>query len=641
MKKAALYVRVSTSHQVDKDSLPFQRQELSNYSKYVLGIDDYEIFEDAGYSAKNTDRPRYQEMMARIKSKEFSHLLVWKIDRISRNLKDFTQMYDDLKEYGITFISKNEQFDTSTAMGEAMLKIILVFAELERKLTAERVTSIMLSRAEKGLWNGATVPLGYVWSDEVKFPVVDQDEAQVVQYIYDLYEKLKSTTKVAYQLNDEGVKSKRGGKFTAKTVNDVIRNPFYIGTYRYNAKVGGTRRWKDKKEWIVVEDNHPAIISQDQYYRATKMLSDNYNGDGANQRVNSHVHTFAKMLYCSKCGSSLIAGLDNPRKDGYRPARYTCYTNRHVRNVNNCNCFVSDIQLLPFILNYLSNFINLQNKITSRHSLRDIERILLRGNAFVDVEGIDRAGLESTYTAFVGGRINGSVFELTEQEEAAPNFELEKLKKEKQKFEKALSRLEDLFLFSDEAMAKKDFLFKKRDIIANIERINGELSSLHERLYASGAPSDINFLNKASNFLILNELSGKRHIDYRELLDIVDKTLLREFVESAIEKIVIKDKRIDSITFSNGIVHKFVYKPVEERKHRTGERMLYLSFEPMLMDHLSEHGSVNRVEVEKLTGMTRTSALSLINEFMDRGILEKRGNSTATRYFLIKKDHLS
>ena len=67
--KAALYVRVSTYHQIDKDSLPFQRQELSNYAKYVLGIDDFEIFEDAGYSAKNTDRPRYQDMMSRIRNK--------------------------------------------------------------------------------------------------------------------------------------------------------------------------------------------------------------------------------------------------------------------------------------------------------------------------------------------------------------------------------------------------------------------------------------------------------------------------------------------------------------------------------------------------------------------------------------------
>ena len=132
-KKAAIYVRVSTQYQVDRASLPVQREELINYAKYALGISDYVIFEDAGYSAKNTDRPDYQQMMARMRTGEFSHLLVWKIDRISRNLLDFSVMYAELKELGVVFVSKNEQFDTSSAMGEAMLKIILIFAELERK----------------------------------------------------------------------------------------------------------------------------------------------------------------------------------------------------------------------------------------------------------------------------------------------------------------------------------------------------------------------------------------------------------------------------------------------------------------------------------------------------------------------------
>lgn len=148
--KVTIYTRVSTHYQIDKDSLPLQRQELINYTKYALNLDDYVVFEDAGYSGKDTARPAYQNMMTKIRLGEFTHLLVWKIDRISRNLLDFTKMYEEIKKYNITFVSKNEQFDASSAMGEAMLKIILVFAELERKLTSERVSSIMFSRAEKG-----------------------------------------------------------------------------------------------------------------------------------------------------------------------------------------------------------------------------------------------------------------------------------------------------------------------------------------------------------------------------------------------------------------------------------------------------------------------------------------------------------
>ena len=84
-KKAAIYIRVSTHWQVDKDSLKVQRRELTAYCEMVLGITDYVIFEDPGYSAKNTDRPEYQAMMDRVRSGEFTHIVVWKIDRISRN----------------------------------------------------------------------------------------------------------------------------------------------------------------------------------------------------------------------------------------------------------------------------------------------------------------------------------------------------------------------------------------------------------------------------------------------------------------------------------------------------------------------------------------------------------------------------
>ena len=98
--KVAIYIRVSTHYQIDKDSLQVQRRELIAYAQMVLGIQDYVIFEDPGYSAKNTDRPDYQKMMDRLRTGEFSHLLVWKIDRISRNLLDFANMYQELKNLG-------------------------------------------------------------------------------------------------------------------------------------------------------------------------------------------------------------------------------------------------------------------------------------------------------------------------------------------------------------------------------------------------------------------------------------------------------------------------------------------------------------------------------------------------------------
>ena len=153
-KTVAIYVRVSTGKQADRDSIPFQIQECSNYVKHFLKTENFEVFKDAGRSGKNTQRPEYQRMIEKVKSGMISHVVVYKIDRISRNLVDFSIMYNDFKEHKVAFISLNEQFDTSSAIGEAVLKIILAFAELERKLTGERVHDIMMNRELDGKPNG-------------------------------------------------------------------------------------------------------------------------------------------------------------------------------------------------------------------------------------------------------------------------------------------------------------------------------------------------------------------------------------------------------------------------------------------------------------------------------------------------------
>ena len=146
MPKAALYVRVSTVMQLDKESRVVQKNDLIRYCEDILGIPDYEVFKDAGFSAGSTDRPDYQDMLRRIRTGEFTHLLVWKIDRISRNIIDFTEMFQELQMLDVTFISLAEQFDTSSIVGQALLKMILIFAELERHNASERSKAVLLGR---------------------------------------------------------------------------------------------------------------------------------------------------------------------------------------------------------------------------------------------------------------------------------------------------------------------------------------------------------------------------------------------------------------------------------------------------------------------------------------------------------------
>lgn len=632
--KAALYVRVSTLHQIDKDSLPYQRQELENYAKYALGIEEVELFEDAGYSAKNTDRPKYQEMMQRIRKGEFTHLLVWKIDRISRNLKDFSEMYEELKECKVTFVSKNEQFDTSTAMGEAMLKIILVFAELERKITAERVFSIMLSRAEKGLWNGATVPTGYVWSNEEKFPIIDPEEAKIVRYIYNLYESSRSTLKVAYRLHEEKIATKRNGVWTAKTVRDILRNPFYIGTYRYNMRESdGSRRLKNKEEWIVVENNHPSIIEKEQFDRVNRLLTDNYRGLTDVQRADIHKHIFSKMLYCGKCNALLTSGLDVARKDGYRPSRYTCVTSGGAKR---CSNYVSDIIIGPFIFNYVSNLIRLQERITLKHSLRDMERALLRGNAFIDVVGVDNESLKETYFALTNS-MSGQEYSIVSKDDSnILDFETERLQKEKAKYERALTKLDDLYYFGEkeDSISQKDYIFKKRDFQKRLEELDEEINALKQK--DEEKTSDV-FVDNAQHFLITKEMQQARQVDYRILSETIGREALSDFMHTIIDKIVVLDKRVQSITFKNGITHVFAYKSLLQSKSVAPTRKQYKSYEDAVLDYLKENGPASRADLQKATNISRDGIFTLLAELIERDLIVKTGQSVSTRYHYKEK----
>lgn len=562
-EKVALYIRVSTHHQIDKDSLPFQRKELINYAKYILGIDDYEIFQDAGYSGKDTDRPAYQDMMARVRAREFTHLLVWKLDRISRNLMDFTKMYEELKDYNITFISKNEQFDTSTAMGEAMLKIILVFAELERQLTSERVYAIMLSRAEKGLWNGAPMPLGYYWPEDSDFPEVDQDEAEAIRFIYTNYEKERSTGEVKHLLELEGLKTKNDRTWTTKTISDIIRNPFYKGTYRYNYRESARGAIKDEKEWIVIDRNHEAIVTEKQWEICNNIMDENSKGRSSVRTLNSHVHVFSQLITCSKCEKNYISSTDRPRRDGYRPSVYRCYNYVHSKKAYRlCSGAIGEVKLGPFVMNYISNLVRVSNMVNDYgHKIRekDIEKELLRGGIFENIAGIHPEDLSYTYNVLL--RNTGDILFQEGQINKEPNKELEKLRLEKTKLERAMTRLEDLYLFSEDSMSEKNYLIRKQDIDKKISSLNDKIKNQSKELAKVIPGHDLNFIKKATQYLLANNLINNKKINYNSMVKSVDKTLLKSFMNCVIKEIVIEEnKNISAIKFINGITHRFIYR---------------------------------------------------------------------------------
>ena len=518
-KKVAIYIRVSTTHQIDKDSLPMQRKDLTAYASLLLGIEDYEIFEDAGYSGKNTDRPAFQEMMGRIRKHEFSHVLVWKIDRISRNLLDFAKMYEELKCLGVTFVSKNEQFDTSTAMGEAMLKIVLVFAELERNMTSERVTATMISRAGSGLWNGGRIPYGYSYDADKSEFSIREDEAAVCQIMKSDYMEHHSLIHTSRFLNKKGYRTRSDAEWSPTAVWIILSSPFYAGIYRYNRYKGTeNRQVNPENEWVMIYDHHPSIFTLEEHQAMLAFLMKNKRMTNEVGRFHrgENVHIFSGLVFCGKCGTKMTSTPGRLHVDGYRPSNYCC---PHRRKTHECdNPTVSDTMVGEFVLNYIVNMLNAKISFSSIHSPAELETNLLYGNTFSDVEHVDLNGLNEFYNL--------------------------------------LSRYGSDS--SEDAMSEKDFITRKAEIVSKIESINAALGMAVSS--ADSCLSDEDFIRQASHLLISKKLSDRQYVYFKGLAKSVSPEILKEYMASILDSVYITDSHVTAIVFKNGLTHRFTYR---------------------------------------------------------------------------------
>lgn len=544
--------------QADKFSLPMQREDLIAYSKLVLGIDDYEVFEDAGYSGKNTARPAFQKMIARIRNREFTHLLVWKIDRISRNLLDFATLYEELQELRVTFVSKNEQFDTSTAMGGAMLKIVLVFAELERNMTAERVSATMLSRASQGYWNGGRITYGYSYDKESKTFAVNEDEAKAVRLIYDDYLEYKSTIHTTTVLNESGFLKRDGEPWNVYSVWLILSNPFYIGEYIYNRFKGTSKKIENpKEEWIKIENHHEAIISPETQAKVAAILSENDRMKNVPGRSHgsSKTHIFGDVCYCGVCGLKMGVGKTRPNKNGMTRSLYQCPS--HRKRTGCVNKGTSDIPLGDFVFNYALNVLNVQREFDESWSIERIEKGLLKGLVFSEVFGVDKDDLNdfrNMLTDYGPEDVEAFTY-VPSQDEIDYESRISAISAELDKQRRALLRLQDLFLYSDTAMSEKDFVLRKSEITLRIEELEDELVAAQTE---GEVLPDQAFIEAASHVILTTILNGSSSIYFKDLYESIDHEEMKRFINTIISRIDIVDSKVSCITFKNGKRHRFI-----------------------------------------------------------------------------------
>lgn len=292
--KAALYIRVSTDAQYEEGySVEAQQERLSAYAK-AMGISDTQYYIDGGYSGSNLDRPEIQRLIQDAKEAKFTHVIVYKLDRVSRSQRDTIYLIEDVfLVHNIAFVSINESFDTSTPFGRAVIGILSVFAQLERENIFERTRMGMQKRVESGLWmGGGRVPYGYDY-DQRKGILVPNKDAENVRRVYDLYLQGFSLQRISDIL---GLKYER-------LAYQILTRKSNAGYIVYN----GTE----------YKGRHEPIITEEIYDKAMLM----YKERGNKKFTSTTKHLFTGLIYCGKCGAKM-----RYQKWGKAGYKFVCYS---------------------------------------------------------------------------------------------------------------------------------------------------------------------------------------------------------------------------------------------------------------------------------------------------------------------------
>ena len=241
-RRCAIYTRKSTSIGLDQDfnTLDAQREACERYIE-GQAHDGWQLipdhYDDGGFTGANLERPAFQRLITDIEAGKIDIVVVYKVDRLSRSLLDFSQVMDRFNQAGAAFVSVTQNFSTADAMGRLTLNMLMSFAEFEREMIAERTRDKIAAARRKGKWTGGPVPLGYDVVD--KRLVINDLEAVVVRELFDLYEQHRSALTTARVLNERGRTTKRhrakngnlrkSRKWTKDAVLRVLKNSVIAG----------------------------------------------------------------------------------------------------------------------------------------------------------------------------------------------------------------------------------------------------------------------------------------------------------------------------------------------------------------------------------------------------------------------------
>lgn len=327
-KRAALYIRVSTQEQAQEGySIGAQTERLEAYCKsrdWTVA----NIYTDPGFSGAKTERPALQRMIRDIESGAIDIVVVYKLDRLSRSQKDTLYLIEDVfLKNNTSFVSINENFDTSTAFGRAMIGILSVFAQLEREQIKERTLMGRIERAKDGYFHGGGFdPIGYDYVDG--HLVINEYEAMQVRKVFEMFVAGQSINYIHnYMKKRYTTKYSNWGAHSA--VRSVLSTPLYIGKISYHD--------------TLYEGRHESIIDEDTYNQAQEILEKRAAVACYNKNPFQSSNLLTGLLKCECCGARLFAKGNYSGRGikTYRPY-YTCYSrSKSVKTLvrdPNCKC---------------------------------------------------------------------------------------------------------------------------------------------------------------------------------------------------------------------------------------------------------------------------------------------------------------
>ncbi len=324
----AIYTRKSTEEGLDQNfnSLDNQYEFCSNYLKSLNDPCLHLLpthYDDGGYSGGSLNRPALQRLLEDIRCGLVNRIIVYRLDRLTRELRDFFKLLDIFEKYHIEFISvtENQYYNTTTTIGRLMINMFLVFAQFERDNAGDRVRDKIATSKAKGMWMGGCPPLGY--DIENSKLVVNETEAQSIRCIYQTFSNTHSLADTTETINSGNIRTKRyttrqgrtfgGRKFSTKTIQRILQNPLYKGMVTHRGK-----------EYT---GQHQAIIEPTQFdlvqaiFAAHKDKREPYRPKPTS--VNNEKAVLTGLIFCGCCGSAMTPSYCC--KGNIRYHYYRCY----------------------------------------------------------------------------------------------------------------------------------------------------------------------------------------------------------------------------------------------------------------------------------------------------------------------------